>query len=149
MRFRLFLLIVCLCVAPEAAARQESVSSPGAVLEFTLSDERGRPRYAVSRLGEPVIELSRLGMVFKSAPALTGGLAITSVTYGDADQTWTQPWGEVAEVRDRHRQMLVSYRAPDGRGFDVEVRLYDDGLGFRYLLAADEHYPARVIIDER
>jgi alpha-glucosidase len=149
MRFRLFLLIVCLCVAPEAAARQESVSSPGAVLEFTLSDERGRPRYAVSRLGEPVIELSRLGMVFKSAPALTGGLAITSVMYGEADQTWTQPWGEVAEVRDRHRQMLVSYRAPDGRGFDVEVRLYDDGLGFRYLLAADEHYPERVIIDER
>jgi len=63
MRFPVSLLIVFLCVAPRAAARQESVSSPGAVLEFTLSDEGGRPRYVVSRLGEPVIEQSQLGMV--------------------------------------------------------------------------------------
>jgi alpha-glucosidase len=95
-----------------------------------------------------VIESSQLGFVFKAAPALTKGLSITSVERSQTDQTWTQPWGEVADVRDRHNRMLVSFRAPEGRGFDVEVRLYDDGLGFRYLLAADGEHPERFIIDE-
>ena len=135
-------------LASPAFARQESLKSPDAILEFTVSDDEGRPQYAVLRLGEPVVESSQLGLVFKTAPALTQGLAVSSVSRSEVDQTWTQPWGEVAEVRDQHHRMLVSFRTSGGRGFDLEVRLYDDGLGFRYLLAADGDHPERFIIDE-
>ena len=52
------------------------------------------------------------------------------------DSTWTQPWGEVARVRDHHNELRVDVaetKAP-ARQFSVVFRVFDDGLGFRYEL---------------
>jgi alpha-glucosidase len=50
------------------------------------------------------------------------------------DETWTQPWGEVARVRDHHNELRVSVAetAAPARQFAVAFRVFDDGVGFRY-----------------
>ncbi len=92
--------------------------------------------YSVERDGRKVILPSRLGFLFRDAPPLRDSLAVTGTTRTTVDDTWEQPWGEVARVRDHHNELRVSVieRTEPGRRFEVVFRVFDDGLGFRYEL---------------
>lgn len=109
--------------------------SPGKVLCVEVTtDNDGRPSYAVSRDGTPVIAPSRLGMLFTDVPKFERNLEIASRSTDAADETWEQPWGERREVRNHYNELTVTLRERSGprRDFDVVFRLYDDGIGFRY-----------------
>ena len=66
------------------------------------------------------------------------------------DETWTQPWGEVARVRDHHNELSVSVveAAAPGRQFTLRVRAFDDGIGFRYEFPAQPGLGEFEITDE-
>ena len=134
MPIRLFALIL-LCVAGAAAAAPAKVASPDGSLVAELSrDNDGRPSYAVSRNGKPLISPSRLGFILVDAPKFERHLAIGEPRMRSFDETWEQPWGERRFIRNRYNEMRVtlSEEAKPFRKFDVVFRLYDDGLGFRY-----------------
>ncbi len=92
--------------------------------------------YRVERDRRKIVLPSRLGFAFRNAPSLRDGLTITATTRSSVDETWEQPWGEVARVRDHHNELRVSVTetAEPGRRFDVVFRVFDDGIGFRYEL---------------
>jgi alpha-glucosidase len=79
---------------------------------------------------------SRLGFEFRNAPPLRDDLTIAGTTQDSVDETWEQPWGELARVRDHHNELRVSVAetAEPGRRFALVFRVFDDGLGFRYEL---------------
>ena len=90
--------------------------------------------YTVSRRGKPVIAPSRLGFLLTDAPKIDRNLAITGQETSDFDQTWAQPWGEWASIRNHYRELKVHLRETTAlaRVFTVTFRIYDDGVGFRY-----------------
>ena len=141
MSMRRLPLALLLCAASSVAVAQDAPAgvqacSPGNVVCVELdTDGDGRPSYAVSREGRPVIAPSRLGMMFTDAPKFERNLEIASQRRSSFDQTWEQPWGERREVRNHYNELAVTLRekARPGRSFDVVFRLYDDGLGFRYV----------------
>ena len=112
------------------------VSSPDSRNTVTVDVKDGALRYAVSRDGKPVILPSRLGFAFRNAVALRDSLRITGNSRSAFDETWTQPWGELATVRDHHNELRVEVAegtAPR-RHFTLVVRAFNDGVGFRYEL---------------
>ena len=120
--------------APILAQDQLRVASPNGRTVVTIGISEGRLYYAVNRDNRPLMLPSRLGMEFQGARPLAEGLRITGSTTSSADTTWTQPWGEVARVRDRHneRRVSVTETGAGARNFVVVFRVFDDGLGFRY-----------------
>src|SRR5437870_1176513 len=66
------------------------------------------------------------------------------------DETWTQPWGEVARVRDHHNELRITVAevASPGRRFVVAFRAFNDGIGFRYELPAQPGLGEFAITDE-
>ena len=124
------------CLLLSAAAAQElTVSSPGGGLVVTLdTDGSGRPIYTVSRGGETVLAPSRLGLRFAGHEAFQEGLVLTERDRSSTDESWEQPWGERRVVRDAHEELVVTFADADDerRGFDLRVRAFDDGIGFRY-----------------
>src|ERR1043166_5311317 len=90
--------------------------------------------YRVERDGRPILLPGRLGFEFRGAPPLRDGLRVTGTARQTVDETWTQPWGEVARVRDHHNELAVTVEesAAPGRRFTLRVRAFDDGVGFRY-----------------
>lgn len=131
-------LALALAFAASPAAAQDAlrVTSPDGRNEVTVTTRDGGLYYAVQRDGQPVLLPSRLGFAFRGADSLLAGLRITGSARDSADRTWTQPWGEVARVRDHHHELRVDVaedRAP-GRRFAVVFRAFDDGVGFRYEL---------------
>lgn len=113
---------------------QVSVASPDGRTVVTVQVIEGRLTYALARDGRPLFLPSTLGFEFKGAPTLRDGLRITDSTRQSHDAWWTQPWGEVARVRDHHNELAVSVEevAPPARRFTLRVRAFDDGVGFRY-----------------
>ena len=51
------------------------------------------------------------------------------------DRRWEQPWGEQRIIQDRHNELRVTLSGTDRaltEPYDLIVRVFDDGFGFRY-----------------
>ncbi len=129
----------------------ETVTSPdgGLLVTFVLQD--GVPTYQVDRQGQPVILPSRLGFVLQDANPLNQNLGVVGVERRTYDQTWTQPWGEVREIREHYNELRIDLAetTPDARKMSVVFRVFNDGLGFRYEWPEQENLSAFVILDEQ
>ena len=119
---------------PAAAQNQLRVQSPDGRTVVTVEVREGGLYYSIQRDDRPLFLPSRLGFEFQGAPPLRDGLRITGSTTSTVDTVWTQPWGEVARVRDRHneRRISVTEGTSGGRQFVVAFRVFNDGVGFRY-----------------
>src|SRR5204863_5151476 len=129
---------------------QVRVASPDRRNQVTIEVREGKLFYSVQRDGWAVFLPSGLGFEFRGAPPLRDSLRLADTTRTTVDETWTQPWGEVARVRDHHNELRVSVveTAPPNRRFTVTFRVFDDGLGFRYELPEQPNLQDFVISDE-
>ena len=118
------------------AQNQVRVESPDRRTVVTVGVHEGALYYSIERDSRALFLPSRLGFEFRGAPPLRDSLRITGSTQRTVDTVWTQPWGEVARVRDRHneRRISVTEGAPGNRQFVVVFRVFNDGVGFRYEL---------------
>jgi alpha-glucosidase len=128
--------LACLLSMPAAAPAQDAhrVASPDGRNTVTVEVVEGRLLYGVRRDGRTIIMPSMLGFEFRDAPPLRDRLRIAGTARNTVDETWTQPWGEVARVRDHHNELRVNVEEAEspGRRFDLIVRAFDDGIAFRY-----------------
>ncbi len=126
------------------------VSSPGSVVEASLLLADGKPYYAIRRGEQDVVVPSRLGFVFKEAAPLNQDFVIADHEETSFDETWTQPWGEVKEIRNHYNELRVELKEASGeqRRLVVTFRVYDDGVGFRYELPEQPGLADVEIMDE-
>jgi alpha-glucosidase len=120
--------------APAPAQAPLTVASPDSRTAVQVEIRDGHLVYSVTRDRRALILPSMLGFEFRGAPALRDSLRITGTSTRTYDSTWTQPWGEVARVRDHYNELRVSVveTSAAGRKFDVVFRAFNDGIGFRY-----------------
>ncbi len=139
-----------LIAVPVCGQQSVRVASPDGRNVVTVETHDGGLYYSLERNGRKILLPSRLGLSFRNARPLSDSLRITGTSRDSADQTWTQPWGEVARVRDHHNELRVSVSeaASPGRRFDVVFRAFDDGIGFRYELPEQSGLGSFEIMDE-
>ncbi len=125
-----------------------SVESPAKILKVTLQVDGGTARYQVQRLGDAVVGGSKLGFELRDG-RLDRDFEIIGSSTRAFDETWEQPWGERRVTRNHYNELTVSLRqtAGDKRRLDVVFRVYDDGVGFRYVFPQQPGM-AEAIIDE-
>ncbi|HMA22201.1 MAG TPA: glycoside hydrolase family 97 protein [Gemmatimonadaceae bacterium] len=142
------LTLTALAVSAVNAGAQ--VASPDGRNVVDVITRDGGLYYTLKRDGKDLLLPSRLGFLFKDAPPLRDSLRIVGTSKSTYDTTWTQPWGEVARVRDHHNEMRVSVQetARPSRKFDVVVRAFNDGIGFRYEIPSQDGMKDLVIMDE-
>lgn len=126
------------------------VKSPDGRICFSLDVRDGTPVYDVTWDGESIIAGSALGFTLKGEDSPIGGMEITGISRTSCDETWEQVWGEDRFVRNHYNEMTVSFRETSEcpRTFDVKVRVFDDGLGFRYIFPEQEHLKDFAIAEE-
>src|SRR5262245_38618403 len=98
MRRGLALGVALVSTMAVSAAAQEAarVASPDGRNEVTVQTREGGLYYSVRRDGRNVLTPSRLGFEFRGGDSLRSGLRVTGTSRAAADESWTQPWGEVA-----------------------------------------------------
>jgi alpha-glucosidase len=149
---RAALFTAALLLAPLTAHAQAPlrVASPDGRNEASVELQDGRVYYSVRRDGRTIITPSLLGFEFRGDRPLRDSLRITGSERNSVDHTWTQPWGEVARVRDHHNELRVSLveTGAAARRFTVIFRAFDDGIGFRYEVPEQPNLRAFQIEDE-
>ena len=144
-----FLALMCLIMSTVAGAKDVKVSSPDGSLTVTVSVDGGKAWYQVNRGTEAIIGRSALGLVLKDGD-FKDNFKMGKVTRSSLDETWSQPWGEDAQVRNHYNEMKVRLQEKNGmkRWMDVVFRAFDDGVAFRYEYPRQPGLQEFVIMDE-
>lgn len=144
-------LLAALAVFAAAAVHAATVTSPDNLIAFDLDvDEQGVPHYEIAYDGEPVVRRSRLGLRYRQGASPDAGLVLADSEFSRHDDTWEQPWGQRRYVRDHYheRRYVFEPAAGPGAGFALRVRVFDDGVGFRYEVPGQGDGESIDIVDE-
>jgi len=120
-----------------ASAAASTVTSPNGQITLRLFADDGTNnalRYTVDFHDQPLFIASKLGLDLVGQPALGEGMRKSGEQPETADDTWTLPVGKTREVHDRYNGARVDFQDATGRKMSIEVRAFDDGVAFRYLL---------------
>ena len=128
-------------------AKEVLVTSPDGTVKVTVGVKSCKPYYTVQYAGKTLIAPSHLG--FQLDCGLLGdNVKLTGKRYDTKDETWTQPWGEEQEVRNHYNELTVSLTEKSSRRMDVVFRVFNDGVGFRYILPSKKQGEKYCILDE-
>jgi alpha-glucosidase len=142
MRFRAIAVAVGFLALVSEAPSAEVASPDGrVVLEVTSAD--GHLAYAVRIAGRPVIEPSPLGIVVDGVD-LGRGAELGAIEAYRGDEIYPTR-GVHSRAVNRYRGARVAAREPgSGVAFTIDVRAFDDGAGFRFLVPGE----GRRVLDE-
>ena len=152
-RHATLLCLLVVCIALNAQGNEGSplkVTSPNGQIVFLLSDastqiqdsdhrtQAGQAsdglRYAVEFHGKQMIADSKLGMEVTGQPVLGPGMSRKSTQPEKVDESYSIPVGKTSTVRDHYNGMRADFADAAGRQLSIEVRVFDDGAAFRYVI---------------
>ena len=110
-----------------AIAAPTVVHSPNDQVSVTLEVNHGALYYSVSKNGTPLVDSSRME-ILKGAT-----MVLVDQSIRENDTEWEPDWGQFSSIRDRHRELALSLVADD-LPVQLLVRVFDTGIGFRFLL---------------
>lgn len=114
-----------------AGATDVTMTSPDGRYTMTVNDRDGL-NYTLQFEGREVIAASRLGLRWNEE--WRDGVQIEKTAHSDRDTTWTPVYGERSRVRDHYRSWTLELtRAASRQRMALEVRMYNEGVAFRYL----------------
>lgn len=118
-------------------------------LQFILTP-KGELSYTVTYKSKVVIDTSYLGFDLKDQIALKNGFEIIKTSLSTFNETWQMQWGEQIDVENNYNQLVVELQETKkpNRRLNLEFKIYDDGLGFRYIFPEQENFKEVIITDE-
>ena len=142
-------LIINCCVSAVCSAKVVKVSSPDGAVTVTVGVKADKPYYTMEYHSKMIVPPSHLG--FK----LDGGelgqhVKMTGQQFASKDEIWNQVWGEDEAVRNQYNELTVNFQEQSGskRKMNVQFRVFNDGIGFRYILPNDHKGEKYCIQDE-
>jgi hypothetical protein len=147
----------------------EKVESPSLNLTAYFDVQEGRPVYWLLHKGDTVIRPSHLGLTIRGEKGRTefndfgtkerpteevngllSGFVMTGSERFIHDSWWEPVWGEERRIHDSYHEMLITLTQPaKDRYIQIQFRLYDDGLGFRYIFPQQKNLNYFVIEEEQ
>ena len=127
------------------------VSSPDGNIIVTFDNSSSQMQYSISYCGKEIISASKMGFEIKDHASLDSGIQVTGHKIRSYDQVWEQPLGEQRLVRENYNELLVDLAEKGGekRKLQIAFRVFDDGVGFRYIFPEQENLGYFEIMDEK
>jgi len=147
---RVLVLVLVYLVVSRSYPNEYSISSPNGTVKLNFILKDGIPYYQVYRSNEPVIILSRLGLKIKGKISFEDHFKVRRIKKDSLDEVWTQVWGEESKIRNNYNELTIQLdgsRRNTGK-LVIIFRVYDDGIGFRYLIPEQRRLKKIEILDE-
>jgi len=121
-----------------------SVASPNAAIRLELSvRSQNRLSYRITMHDRPVVELSRAGIIVNGVN-LGDGVSVTGVEPTRHDEQY-RTRGVHSIAIDRYNGATVRLlHEPTGTRYSMEIRTFDDGVAFRFVVPAANATDTRV-----
>lgn len=135
-------VVAIMFVASAAYANDAVVSSPDGLTSMRIQADASR--FSISRRGEVVIAPSPLGMELEGSSEM-GVLTLERREHTFVDRVIPLIATKAASARDHYRGATFTFRetGSSARRFFIDVRVYDDGVAFRYRI--DDAAPVQLL----
>lgn len=128
-----FIILSSALVLAACSNADNKVTSPDGEIAFAVENTADGLFYTVTDGADTVVAPSRLGFELRNGENVTE-FDILGASTASADTTWETAWGESRFVRDNHNELLLNMKdRQTGLLVDLQVRVFDDGFGFRYI----------------
>lgn len=124
--------VLALAACGSHSTSEPVATSPDGRIKVSVQTEGGQLSYSISQDSEILIVPSKLGFELMGGNILGDNTEILSVTHSSHKETWETVWGESRLIEDNHNSMIVHTAH-----LDVEFRVFNDGVGFRYIFPDD------------
>ena len=84
--------------------------------------------------GKPLMDSSELGLDLQGQSPLGPGWRYVNAQHDSKDESYTIPVGKTKNVRDHYNSLIADFSGDSGASLSVEVRAFDDGVAFRYVV---------------
>ena len=128
---------------------QEHISSPNGKIQLSVGLKSGRPYYELKYHDRNIFNTSFLGYKLSDGN-LDSDFKIISCTRTTKDETWQQVWGEEEFVKNHYNELTIHLQQKKGlkRKLDIVFRIFDDGIGFRYIIPEQKTLNTIIINEE-
>jgi alpha-glucosidase len=119
-------------------ARPIELMSPDGSVRFSFVITKALPVYSVSFRGIRVIDESPISLSFAGSGDFGAGLAAATPVFRDGEDHYELTVGKTKEVNDHYKEVVINLQERGGsrRRVNLVVRVFNDGLAFRYFFPA-------------
>ncbi|MFT3795907.1 glycoside hydrolase family 97 protein [Flavobacterium sp.] len=111
----------------------QSIQSPSKEITLDFSLANGKPTYAVTYKGNPIVKSSTLGIKLKDNAALDSNFTIENTSTASVNDSWKPVLGEQSEIANVYNQLTVSLtQSKTNRKMNIVFKVFDEGVAFRY-----------------
>jgi len=143
MRAIFIITIASLLIFSSCKKHGMRVESPDGRIRVSLGvDVNQSFTYSVSLDDKLMVRPSAITLKFKEQADFGEGLDMELISKSFTDETWKPLWGKTAEVRNHYREYIfrLSEGTQDARYLDWIIRVFNDGLAFRYSFPEDSGF---------
>ena len=93
---------------------------------------------------------SEIVLEFQDQPAFGADLIMEFLTASSNDESWEPVWGKTSLARNQYNEYVfrLSENKQEARSLDWIIRVYDDGVAFRYVFPAGSGFGAFKLTEE-
>jgi alpha-glucosidase len=144
------IFVLSLLTGMPVLAQSFTVLSPDGEIRAVITVDAERPSYYVEYKGVPVIRSSALGFGIRDQQALQANLEVVGEDRQAVRRQWETVWGERSIVSDHFNELTLQLQEQSDtkRRVDMVFRVYDDGLGFRYVFPKQPNLTDFIIDEE-
>jgi alpha-glucosidase len=151
---RQFLAVLIIILFSSATVKAErgkvSLTSPDGAIRFVFQLTDGRASYSVYYKGTGLIDPSPLGLSFRESGELGKGLVLHQPIIRKGEDNYSLVVGKTSAVHDHYQELELPLEESSGsrRRFSLFVRIFNDGLAFRYVFPKQVGWPAYQLLEE-
>lgn len=144
------IIILMICSLFLFAQKTVTVISPGKQITFIFGIANGHPEYAVNYKNKDLVEHSMLGLTFIGNDFFGNNIETGHITLTDGVDDYELPEGKTSHVHDTYREAIIPMQDLQGekRLIYLRVRVFDDGVAFRYELPEQKNWHNYILTDE-
>ena len=127
-------LLFCALLQPLLLSAQTLLPlvSPSETLNAKIQVDGTSVRIGLYEKGDQVVDVKTLQLNLEEN-TLAGNWLVTNQKRNEVNQTWKPVYGERSLITDRYNELKLTLRSDaNQKEMTLEVRLYDEGLAFRY-----------------
>jgi alpha-glucosidase len=133
------------------AQKKVQVTSPDGNIVFTLQANNNIPSYAVTYKKNSVIANATINLAIEGEGAMQNVVIKQATAVTTINENYTLTVGKASAVNNRCRQTIISLQDNGNTNYllNIEVKVFNDGLAFRYLFPKQKNKTSFTLLDEK
>lgn len=146
----IILLLLLPAIVMSKTLSTEDLCSPDGKIKLEIGVDGGRPFYIMQNDKKTIIEKSYLGFILNGKNDFYKNFSCVDKKFKSVNEKWDQPCGEELTVLNVYNEMTLFLQENNGlkRKLSIVFRVFNDGIGFRYLFPKQEQLASFIISDE-